>query len=307
LEKQFKRRLSDAMKRTGFDYAALADLFDVTSATIWKWKTGQSEPRGDTKGRVLEWISTTEGSPPSTPAPKPAQPSSSTDQLQLGHVYFVQGATDSPVKVGFTREGRLEQRIAQLQTAHPDQLRLIHHLSPAYETNERAIHALLKPYQTRDGGEWFLADAVLALVNAIKVDQPDLKTDSPLSLMATQGFLSQTEPASWLHQLAEQIVTTRVRLLEFAAALPALPLKGWLALQERDDPVGDLAQDVTRAPAFPNAATLRDYISHLPDLAHDACATAYLECFWDIRELQRPLYREDLLPWIARRGTRLSL
>lgn len=68
-----------------------------------------------------------------------------------GGVYFARPGNRGCVKIGFA--GDFESRIAQLQTASPEELRIVGVIPGATIEEEHAIHRLLAAYCI--GGEWF--------------------------------------------------------------------------------------------------------------------------------------------------------
>jgi hypothetical protein len=68
-----------------------------------------------------------------------------------GTVYFVQSGTDGPIKIGFTTRA-IEQRLANLQTAHAEKLRLLAQITGDREL-ERELHRRFVLH--RMNGEWF--------------------------------------------------------------------------------------------------------------------------------------------------------
>jgi hypothetical protein len=68
----------------------------------------------------------------------------------LGYVYFVQGASGSPIKIGWAREP--QKRIATLQTGRPEPLRAL----ALIEGSRRLEGSIQKHYaRLRIRGEWF--------------------------------------------------------------------------------------------------------------------------------------------------------
>ena len=198
-----------------------------------------------------------------------------------GQVYFVQGRCGSPVKVGFTQgdtPDALNSRLRQLQTGHPEELKVLHTIYPARQMNERAVHALLDSYRTREAGEWFDAASATAVISILRLGSPNIgkywshhlyrRLEDQLDL--SDGDIGPVGDSEWLAELAEGLLRERLETLLFVSDLPAVPLKGWLLLQAgRDDPVGDLATDARRDERF-------------------------------------PIEPGDPLPWMLRRGTRVS-
>lgn len=73
-----------------------------------------------------------------------------------GFVYFIQGESGGPIKIGYTTD--IERRLKDLQTGYPDILKLL----MAFRGNqeyEKALHKQLQPY--RLSGEWFKPDPAI--------------------------------------------------------------------------------------------------------------------------------------------------
>lgn len=66
-------------------------------------------------------------------------------------IYFAQGDTGGPIKVGYTRS--LDRRIAALQNGSHDRINILG-TCPGSEYFERSLHARFQPH--RISGEWFL-------------------------------------------------------------------------------------------------------------------------------------------------------
>lgn len=75
-----------------------------------------------------------------------------------GYVYFIQQGDDSsgPIKIGWSHN--VSQRLAQLQTANPTPLRLLHRISGSFH-DEQALHKKFASY--RLNAEWFEASIEL--------------------------------------------------------------------------------------------------------------------------------------------------
>jgi len=65
--------------------------------------------------------------------------------------YFIQAGTDGPVKIGVAKD--VEQRIKELQTGCPDDLRLIGRIQGNFESE---LHQRFSQFRVR--GEWFNSD-----------------------------------------------------------------------------------------------------------------------------------------------------
>lgn len=78
-------------------------------------------------------------------------------------VYFVQAESGGPVKIGRSMGHRLASRLAALQTAHPERLRITRLIAGDAHI-EREIHSKLSHLRLRPDGEWFRCDENLARV-----------------------------------------------------------------------------------------------------------------------------------------------
>jgi len=92
-------------------------------------------------------------------------------------VYFIQiaGKLDSPIKIGFSTEGGLEDRLLALQTGNPYRLRILATMPGGQEVEAR-LHESFE--HVRMMGEWFEASpALLALIdglpNCVRLDTPE--------------------------------------------------------------------------------------------------------------------------------------
>ncbi len=82
---------------------------------------------------------------------------------ETGIIYFVQGESGGPIKIGYTKN--IEKRLTLLQSGYPDRLILLASMAGT-EENEEAIHIELQQYRLR--GEWFSPhENVLEKVKAI--------------------------------------------------------------------------------------------------------------------------------------------
>lgn len=86
----------------------------------------------------------------------------------VGVVYAVQADAASPVKIGYSTAGGMDDRLAGLQTGNPLRLSIIAH-APGYLSHERRAHKALK--NDRLLGEWFgWSPRVAAFVKALRLD-----------------------------------------------------------------------------------------------------------------------------------------
>jgi hypothetical protein len=81
-------------------------------------------------------------------------------------IYFIQVGDDGPIKIGYS--GNPYRRLGQLQTGHPELLRILL-MFPGEKEDELWLHQILKNF--RIGGEWFVNHAALqeliAKLNAV--------------------------------------------------------------------------------------------------------------------------------------------
>ena len=87
-----------------------------------------------------------------------------------GFVYFVQGESGGPIKIGYT--ANVSNRIKELQTGYPDALKLLLAI-PGNINNEQVLHSKLKEYRLH--GEWF--KPVPAVLNVMEELQAKYNTD----------------------------------------------------------------------------------------------------------------------------------
>jgi len=197
-----------------------------------------------------------------------------------GMVYFLQGGSGEPIKIGYVNESsdkQLSKRVSTLQTGNPDRLSDIYRIDPAYMPLEKAIHKLLSPWRVRENGEWFEYSAATALINTLQHSWADTL------------FQDQIEriPADFNESLTMSLSMHYTKLIDNLITAPELPLLGWLLLQEeRDDIVGDLAEDAKRKPEiYLDIRNLEGYASVVPEITWPALAKAYFECYSDIKDL----------------------
>ena len=87
------------------------------------------------------------------------------DVRRPGEVYFVQHGNDGPVKIGF-RSLSSEDRIANLQTGNPVELRRLAAL-PGTPEDEKTLHHSFRKLRIR--GEWFrLEEPLLGFIRAVQ-------------------------------------------------------------------------------------------------------------------------------------------
>ncbi len=105
-----------------------------------------------------------------------------------GHIYFVQGESGGPIKIGFTTN--IKRRIIILQNGYPEKLKVLGFIQGTKETEE-TIHTELQKH--RINGEWFephpevlkkVADSVPYEENEKK--RKDIKTNIVIKIKETQ-------------------------------------------------------------------------------------------------------------------------
>lgn len=90
---------------------------------------------------------------------------------EAGYVYFIQsGASDGPVKIGWTRKPRT--RLSALRTGNPEPLTLLAAV-PGSKAMERRLHRELSYYRIRRTGEWFVSCHELLATLVQACDQAD--------------------------------------------------------------------------------------------------------------------------------------
>lgn len=75
-------------------------------------------------------------------------------------VYIVQAVEGGPVKIGTTRRDRLKQRLSELQTGNPSQLRYVRLFRGGKELEAR-LHSLYEFQRISPRSEWFIVDKSL--------------------------------------------------------------------------------------------------------------------------------------------------
>jgi hypothetical protein len=81
-----------------------------------------------------------------------------------GFIYFVQGESGGPIKIGFATD--VKKRLASLQTGYPETLILLHSI-PGNVKDEEYFHSKFMCFRLR--GEWFRpCDDILSLTSDLK-------------------------------------------------------------------------------------------------------------------------------------------
>ena len=107
-----------------------------------------------------------------------------------GCVYFVQGESGGPIKIGYSAD--IVTRITKLQKSYPDKLKVLSVIPGDFKT-EAAIHKQLAEYRLQ--GEWFNpAPAVLEKAREFKqnVNRGDTMRDGYKLVLADKIFRDTT-------------------------------------------------------------------------------------------------------------------
>lgn len=80
-----------------------------------------------------------------------------------GTLYVLQPVTGGPVKIGWTAKGNALRRLRDAQTYHPSELVILTE-TPAFYSQERALHRLFNEYRTQapGRGEWFRYEGLVS-------------------------------------------------------------------------------------------------------------------------------------------------
>lgn len=79
----------------------------------------------------------------------------------IGCVYIVQAGENGPVKIGFTRNSRVNERIDSLQTGCPYEIRTLYLLTGCTRMDEQKLHIEYRDFRLK--GEWFDAAVLPSL------------------------------------------------------------------------------------------------------------------------------------------------
>lgn len=124
------------------------DFWKVFGEVIKKWSWAKDDPRWE------EWKKKKEAREKAKLAQQEMLQNQTYTKaaypLFSGFIYFIQGESGGPIKIGYTTD--LEQRLKTLQTGYPDRLDLLLAF-PGKPKHEKAIHKQFEPY--RLNGEWF--------------------------------------------------------------------------------------------------------------------------------------------------------
>jgi hypothetical protein len=211
-----------------------------------------------------------------------------------GIVYFIGPKDTGPVKIGTTSTRDAEKRLRQLQTGSAENYVVLGQVEGG-PLVEQAIHSLLAPHLVR--GEWFERNAALAVLSHLNSEMKGWSDNQfAMALADTGSYLEQsageTSPQQSLAiRVASDLVRDRFRDMINVPIGQPLPLRAWLQRQkERDDPAGDLANDILGDQDFPLLGTMEDYLRYITDKTSNPSITralfdAWIECALDIKGL----------------------
>jgi hypothetical protein len=84
-------------------------------------------------------------------------------QRYPGFVYFIQGETGGPIKIGYSDD--VKKRLKGLQTGHPDNLKILFAF-PGNIDDEKSMHSKFEKHRLR--GEWFKpVDEIFSTINEL--------------------------------------------------------------------------------------------------------------------------------------------
>jgi hypothetical protein len=226
-------------------------------------------------------------------------------EIRYGMVYFIGGESMGPVKIGFTSDDDPKRRLGQLQVGSHEKLELLGQVNGTIET-ERKIHSFLHSHKVR--GEWFHREAALSVLNHLSASA---------STRLPSLFIDQFSDAAFTIQDADRddeseeeslaVTVARHLMLDLASTFKAskvelpLALHSWLICQiDRDDPIGDLANDCKNDLSFPAIGSLIDYLTWAMGATSNWAVTrtvvdAWLECQQVIIKLNMLSIPSD--PW----------
>lgn len=200
-----------------------------------------------------------------------------------GTVYFIGLQDAGPVKIGFTASQDVHSRLKQLQIGNSGELVVLGKID-AGPGIERTIHSFLSPHIVR--GEWFEREAALTLLARLKSRRlAHGENDFYERLLFCMEQLVPDEEDSFLEtRVARDLIRDMAWTLSNVDTENPLPFLAWLLLQrERDDPIGDLANDALRDPDFPKLGNLVNYLVYVTSKTTEPAVTrtvleAWIEC-----------------------------
>lgn len=221
-----------------------------------------------------------------------------------GSIYFIGNAMDGPIKIGFTSDSNPVRRLAQLQTASPDELRVMG-LVHGHKSLERKIHAFIDLHCIR--GEWFERKPALTMLDHLSHGERQRSEEfrDQLTYLAfvLNGKMLKADPENddededdgeepLAVSFAQDILLDTASRLHCCKSEKPLPLLAWLSRQtDRDDAIGDLAKDSKDDEDFPLVGTFAEYIAYTMDVTASPSVTrtmqdAWIECQQAILHLQ---------------------
>jgi hypothetical protein len=240
-----------------------------------------------TEGKEAIAINNKKASSPKRDKPLP-NPWTPAREIRYGMVYFIGGEAMGPVKIGFTSDDDPKRRLGQLQVGSHEKLELLGQVNGTIET-ERRIHSFLHLHKVR--GEWFHREAALSVLNHLSAKAsthlPNLFADQFSEAAFT---IENADGGDELEEESLAITVARHLMLDLASTFRAskvelpLALRSWLICQvDRDDPIGDLANDCKSDPSFPEVGSLTDYLTWVMGVTSNWAVTrtvvdAWLEC-----------------------------
>jgi hypothetical protein len=227
-----------------------------------------------------------------TSASKHGQPSkspwTSKSKTRHGIVYFIGGEAMGPVKIGFTSDDDPKRRLGQLQVGSHEELEVLGWVDGTIET-ERKIHDFLRCHRVR--GEWFHRKAALYVLSHLLPKKSTQLAGSFADQLSDAAFtIEDIDKEDELEEESLAVTVARHVILDLASQLRSsnaelpLPLRAWLLRQiDRDDPVGDLANDCKGDLSFPELGSLPDYLTWIMGVTSNDAVTrtvidAWIEC-----------------------------
>jgi hypothetical protein len=215
-------------------------------------------------------------------------PWTSKSKIRHGIVYFIGGKDIGPVKIGFTSDDDPKRRLGQLQVGSHEELEVLGWVNGTIET-ERKIHSFLHYHKVR--GEWFHRKAALSVLNHL-LPKDIMRPPSPfVEQLGDAAFTIEDidkdddlEEESLAITVARHVILDLASRFESSNAERPLPLRAWLTCQiDRDDPVGDLANDCKGDSSFPELGSLPDYLTWITGVTSNDAVTktvidAWIEC-----------------------------
>ena len=128
-------------------------------------------------------------------------------------IYFVQQGKAGPIKIGYTGQDDVKQRMSTLQTASSETLHLLG-IADGDQKKEKFLHQLFDLYKLR--GEWFEPKPrVLMFIFQMILGDPDAVTTRSMNDSGLNEFLSKQE----ITLIKEALAQTRGNKTEAAKLL----------------------------------------------------------------------------------------